>query len=531
MKTMIFHLLMLIGGFLFAQMGAYQPVHVKYSSQTTYHVLDSFIFYHYFNTLSSYIPLSKHVVIERTPGAAFLPFRYIYYTYDTITSSWITKNLKEQTYQQHVPGAQVKTILWRPWNSSTGQWNDTSFYIHLTGYVNQALNMVLYTYMLDKFYDFTNNQFIDGNKYINTIANDTLITQSEHFLLNTSTMTYEPNAKTTYSYNSSHLPAEIIRYNYSTALQSYEPMNKELRYYDANKHLIEHVWSDWIMGSWQYFYRHLSSYNSSGLLSEEITQFWDNFTLNWNNSSRITYSYTPTNKLDVKTMYNWDQATSSWIESIIYQCTYNSLDQLETSITYFFDGLTIEPLFKDEYTYDSQGNVITKTTYNWVSGIWKNYLKQIFTYNAQNKIENISLYLWDGSSWYLYEREFWQYDLEQELVLYEYWGTLGSGIQPYYKELYWYSDIDATAIHTYEQTHYRIFPNPASHTIHLSLPYFSGSAHVNITDSKGSLLMSFEVHKTDPVIDISQLKAGKYLMTVSLPYQKTHTFQFMKIDY
>lgn len=126
------------------------------------------------------------------------------------------------------------------------------------------------------------------------------------------------------------------------------------------------------------------SHNENGNLSEELSQFWNDHLLRWEDNSKVVYSYDEDGKLVRMSQMN-------------------------------IFGNEAENNKKEEYAYDAGGRVIEKTIFHFDNG-WQNFIRNTYVYDEGNPIEERT-YHWKNGQWgEPTSLEKFQYNKEDQMV-------------------------------------------------------------------------------------------------------------------
>ncbi len=239
-------------------------------------------------------------------------------------------------------------------------------------------------------------------------------------------------------------------------------------------------------GAWQPAYLAENTFNTDGLLTETISQNWNDMTSEYDNSLKITHTYdsngnrthtvnqsfydpdwvnlsqtitqfTSFNAEEISTRQNWNAGITDWIDKSKRTYTYNS------------DETALHSLFEQ---------------YNSVTGEWEDDEQELFTNNA------------DGS---------------YQIVTQEYNSNSSE----------WENDIRTTISFRFASAVYRVnplvvgvYPNPASTDVNIQLGENTVRSTYTITDMSGKILANDSFYGSNTQISIDRFATGIYILEV-----------------
>jgi hypothetical protein len=161
--------------------------------------------------------------------------------------------------------------------------------------------------------------------------------------------------------------------------------------------------------------------------------------------------------------------------------------------------------------------------YRWEDskGLWiGNGIKYEYTYDANGCMTLCISYYWNEttSKWDLGMKEESTYDSKGNLsqIIYYYWNAFNNRWDAQNKTSYYYSDHDITNIFKTPETHFTIYPNPATNKITITTAGKSqGEIQVIIFSINGQVIQSDKFQNADRFeMDVSTMQKGIYLLRI-----------------
>lgn len=246
---------------------------------------------------------------------------------------------------------------------------------------------------------------------------------------------------------------------------------------------------DWILITQQ-----LLTYNSSDLITEDITQQWIG---TWTNSQKITYTYDVDLLMQIE-YYNWvvtDWAATANIRNIY---TYNVSDQVETDTQEFNNGGGWLNASLQTYTYTGD-NILDIITQFWNSA-WVNSSQQVHSYDVNDLPDEFIFNFWSESSW-----------MAQSKIIF------------FFNEV----ALNVTTDNLFEGKSY---PNPFNNELTISLKSaLETKGTLQIFDLQGKELSKIGLNQGVKTIKLNNpyLSKGVYFIKVTSASQN-HTFKVIK---
>ena len=264
------------------------------------------------------------------------------------------------------------------------------------------------------------------------------------------------------------------------------------------------------LNQWFIIWKYEYVFDGEGKLLEIVIYYNEETPVNWLNGEKYEYSYNGDGRISQELWSLWDMENSVW-----------------------------ENEYKIDYSYEGNGNLISEIWYYWNvnSLVWENESKAEFTYDANGNIsENIE-------SWWYFDVEDW---LVEEKVLYTYNNTftysdllLPGNYSGYYfafdailfnhmllteevfeawdeswdedtRTNYFYSENNSSSVNENGDSHFVVYPNPATDFFSLDLNSGSETVLVEVFDTRGRRVLSEEIVENQPIF-VSHLNKGVYV--------------------
>jgi hypothetical protein len=301
------------------------------------------------------------------------------------------------------------------------------------------------------------------------------------------------------SYNSYQKIAVMILYQWDADAGEWKNLMKwEVDKFDANGNDLKYSGYMWDpSGTWVVAAGGESTYDANGNI---ITETGDNFGMKF----KIDYSYDGNGNLILSIDYEWDETGAKWINSSKTEYTYCTDGKDHEEIYYLWrDGeQKFEESDKTEYVYDVDRNMIKEIATHWGgSKGWVNSTKEEyvcdnnysvsdlivpmdceFCHNQIHKVTEVRYYSWDDSKT--------DWDFGGTAVLY-------------------YSERDMTVAKELNGESIRVFPNPATDFVTITLQQNSNPAQFELFDIQGHKILAKEVVSNQKV-SLKELSEGLY---------------------
>lgn len=193
------------------------------------------------------------------------------------------------------------------------------------------------------------------------------------------------------------LPGQSLNYYWGSFSSTWNFNDTSKYYYNVNG-LISKLISSSLSGVNQTLY----TYDTKERETQQLSQYWDSFTNQWVNSSRITTTYDANDNQVIFTYESYNSGTNTW--SVLYGnkhvYTYSS-NRITVDINQSWDSNNL--IWKDSdkiiYTYNSNGQItqIENQTIN--NNSWVNNSRESYLYDIFGKIIEAELEVWGGTSY------------------------------------------------------------------------------------------------------------------------------------
>ncbi len=291
-------------------------------------------------------------------------------------------------------------------------------------------------------------------------------------------------------------------YSWDQDSSIWEPDEKYEYEYDESGQKITELYSYWdeISSSWQqqeldsFFYE-----NSYLVLTKRY--FWDTDQNNWVLNEGVTYLYDDQGNL--VEYYNWDyDANTQQIEVTHREKYYYDQNGNLIYDTVFTDG--DQYLSNDAFTYDENGNMLSRVTQRWQSDQWVNTRKEEEQYLTDMELSRLI------RCEELHFENLPSKNLPSQGILYQ-WDSSVQDWVPQIKFVAVYSTIERAKINEPASNQLKIYPNPASDVIHITLHNMQNPL-VTIYDANGRAIRTTKLVAGQ--VSIKSLPTGTYFLIV-----------------
>lgn len=192
----------------------------------------------------------------------------------------------------------------------------------------------------------------------------------------------------------------LYTFQFNEATSSWIFFQREIRNFDAKQNPTENFVQVWENQKWQNYLKVNYSYNELGDEIEEITQQWDESSMNWLNAQLRTTTYTGKNKEEVL-FQQWKKPTGEWFNVMKYLVKYNNNGDKNAIVIKLFNGVTNnwdnhkQFLMKFDNPFGPPSEVISES---WATNEWRTTGKYDILYNWRGQKTNETRYTWNSSS-------------------------------------------------------------------------------------------------------------------------------------
>ena len=363
----------------------------------------------------------------------------------------------------------------------------------------------------------------------------------------------------------------LIDQEYDEDLSQWVNYGKDEFTYDADRNIAQYIYYEWYEDQWVGEMKFEFSHDANGKMTSGIVYDWNEYESEWILGFKMEYTYNSNGEMAMETEYEWDENTSQWIPFYKLEITYDSNGNMTHEINFEWDESTSQwiDIYKQECTYDSNDNMILAVFYYWDEGTsdWVAEDKDEYTYDATGKITQYIYFYWDqntsdwefswkgeysfdangnttqeiffnwDSQWLEEDKYVFTYDLSYNIsdliipsslyfipdntesiinkpVDYMYYYYNGDSWAESDKGTYYYSEQEVTAVSDISENHVKVYPNPATETITISLRDDLQQVSIDIIDIQGKIVMQQMILNNGQVF-VKQLPKGIYFYRLS----------------
>jgi hypothetical protein len=197
---------------------------------------------------------------------------------------------------------------------------------------------------------------------------------------------------------------------------------------------------------------------------------------------------------------------------------YDSINNNRLEYHYFFDDTynnwNLNEIYLYENSYDEFGNlkVEISSIFNFQTNVWNKKNKREFLYDTNGNLNQYFIYYW-GSNWNNSVKRDVFYDnkgIKNMILAYNWVASKNDWILSF-KELYkWSCPSSTNSIPTAES--FKIFPNPTTKNINISVPKTEKPTNVEILNLNGQCVYKQEINSENANISLPNLNKGLYLV-------------------
>ncbi len=353
--------------------------------------------------------------------------------------------------------------------------------------------------------------------------------QGLDYSLDKSSSKWEFSSKTEYSYDAYGNYVLWNVFNWDSDNSIWVNCYKYDFAYDSDENEIQEIYSDWnaTINEWVIEYKGDYSYNEDGTYAMDLESYYTGEG-ELEDSSKTVYNYDSDGNRTSIYYYEWDSSSSEWVTYDKYEYTYDSDGNMSQYLSYDWNTTSSEWVIssKTEYTYDSNGNQTQQWTYSWDSSNseWVNSYKYEYSYDSNNKMTLRLYYTWDSSSseW---ENGFWKYEYgfdsegNRTQLIISIWDDDTSAYIGSSKYVYYYGELNTTGINDKEISTIKLYPNPVSDNLYISLTDKTTEATFVLYSLGGQQIITKDIEQSD-YISLASLKSGIYYYTITVDGKK-----------
>lgn len=261
---------------------------------------------------------------------------------------------------------------------------------------------------------------------------------------------------------------------------------------------------------WLMFWKFDILFNDNGRVEEILLYINEEMPVNWLDYEKYEYLYNDDGNAIQEFWYIWDEDTNDWFNDYKVDYLYEDNGNLINEIWYFRNGITLtwENESKDEYAFDDYGN-ISETIYSWWESNINDWLvdeKSVYTYNNSFTYNDLLLPNSFLSDALIYEGLLYNHMLLTEEV-FEAWDDAWDNDS---RTTYYYSEYNPSSVDENGDSHFVVYPNPATGFFSIDLNSGSETVLVEVFDACGRRVLLEEIVENQP-ISVSHLDKGVYV--------------------
>ena len=331
----------------------------------------------------------------------------------------------------------------------------------------------------------TDNNWVNSMSETNSYNNGNLISTVTPMWDNTLKKWYD-YSRINYTNNSDGTIQYSVSEIWNSTLGLWVNSWKTTYTYDGQKKALTIVYETWTNDTWIGAAKQINTYNSSGYLVSNLNQTWDNANSKWNDASQQIITNNGDGTIQNTITQSWNSNSKIWKNSQ-----------------------------RIENTYTSVNKPLTTKFSSWTNGSWENSMNQIYNYDAGNNLTQLLSNIWDSNSkiWKSFSQINYTNSNTGSVQQYisQIWNSTSNSWTNAQRVSYLYAIttefVDARSLEL------KVFPNPCTDKIHLSLPD-NTDAKIRIFDLNGKVIYENLVKVSENDINISEIKAGFYFISL-----------------
>jgi len=237
------------------------------------------------------------------------------------------------------------------------------------------------------------------SRYILTYDENGNLLQDTLYSWDSETSSWTVSAVFSYSYNESGNLIELIGKSWDSGTNTWTNLYKNTDYsYDADDKLLELITYSWDpqINSWSLSGKTTYSYNTGGLLIEDLHQMWISGTSSWRNVSRYyNFSYNTEGLKTEKTRQTWNTETNVWENFLIRTYEYdlnNTTSQTSVKMWDSENSLWIDTYLDDFYVSEHL-TISVSSIEKMVLSVYPNPVKDILYLNFSTNIKQLNVFI------------------------------------------------------------------------------------------------------------------------------------------
>lgn len=173
----------------------------------------------------------------------------------------------------------------------------------------------------------------------------------------------------------------------------------------------------WDGENWENSWQSLYSYDSNGLLEEEIETIWDSDQDSYINADKSRYSYNAADSIVCKIKYAWDREDKKWINDAMEVSQYNSNFKKISCVNQYWDTINVlHNRTQILFSYDDKQNKTEKLEQTWKNDAWENENRYRYFYDANNKMTESYHDYWQNDMWTDLHKYTFHYDQDGQIT-------------------------------------------------------------------------------------------------------------------
>jgi hypothetical protein len=295
--------------------------------------------------------------------------------------------------------------------------------------------------------------------------------------------------------------------------------NKIERTFDANSNKLTEINYFWNAGSYNYGQKLSYTYDNMNRETEALTSNWNQQTNEWFGSTRKLSSY-GSNGLTLVSNQGYYGPQEGWKTISKNTYSYNSSGWVSEIVTenLNFGTLNFENFEKKAYTYNVNGKTTTFTYSYWVEQInnFRPQSREAFEYNSSDLETKKTMLSFSDQTGFVPFQEFTkEYNTNNELSATETKGNFNVSNNTWnsiFREEYYCSAFQNTKLKMSLKQQITIYPNPANTNIHIK--GINNLVEVNIYNQMGQLVLNAIINSENETVDLSPLNEGIYFVRI-----------------
>lgn len=297
---------------------------------------------------------------------------------------------------------------------------------------------------------------------------------------------------------------------------------KEYTYDNLARLIEQNEYDGWYdLNEWTPSYRYFTHYlNTSLLIDYDLTHYYESDISAWRNDDSTIYTRNIQQQIDSSYRFAWLEDSGYYAARNYHSFGYNAQGLESSDTTFYFETPGIATLSGLELsTYDNNGQEIEEFRYYWSQSnqAWVNSEWDIFAYDINGNITTVVNLDWDEglSEWVREDSLSLIYNEDNSIHFWKIYNWEGAGIGWDKRAVLEYFNSLHFVVGTEElmpAEPMKLYPNPCMGQITLVSAY---DGIFEIHNINGQLLRSYQLPAGKHLLDLSELKAGIYIISSS----------------